>query len=72
MILPSTIRKLAAQQAWIYKATKDPFTFQGVTVPEHSQYFTTMKAAQKWLDDGFSTGKVYSETADMATHYMRT
>lgn len=72
MILPATLRKLADQKAQIFKATKDPFTFQGVTTPAHSQYFATMKAAQHWLNDGFSSGTVARETADMATHYMRT
>lgn len=72
MILPGTIRKLAEKKALIYKATKDAYTFQGTTVPAHSQYFATDAAAKHWLNDGFSSGTITPEVADMAKHYMRT
>lgn len=75
MILPSTVRKLAANGSTIYRTTFPRFTFQGVDHPEYSELFSTKQAANHASANRFIPGVshravITEEICSIEEHYL--
>jgi len=76
MILCTTIKKLAAAGATIYRVDVPAYAFKGNSIGAFTDFFASPKAAEKLatatLPFGGARGIVSAVPCTMSAHYMRT